>query len=82
MCAWDKRECRGQLLALGVRKHWHPCHLVSAVASCDPREQQHLLLVSQLLMVLQSKHKIPHELFFDPLKFALFSVEFVNGRAT
>ena len=35
------------------------CHLVSAAASRDPREQQRLLLVSQLFMASLNKHKIP-----------------------
>lgn len=82
MCGWGEQEHRGQMLAVGGCKNWHQCHLVSPAASCDPRERQHLLLVSQLLMVSLNKHKIPHELFFHPLKFALISVKFVNGKST
>ncbi|KAL0616472.1 hypothetical protein AAY473_013319 [Plecturocebus cupreus] len=32
------------MLVLGLRRNWQQCHLVSAVASCDLRELQRLLL--------------------------------------
>lgn len=76
------RSAEGQMLALGLCKNRSQCHLVSAAASCDPREPQCLLYISQLFMAPLNKHKISCWLgfFFKLLKFVFPPAKFVTGK--
>lgn len=59
MCGQVKQEHRRPNVGPETMQDWGQCHSVLAAASCDPKEQLYLLLVSEMFMTSLNKHRNP-----------------------